>query len=360
MISNTKPLLSICIPTFNRSALLELMLQSLYGQISGFEGQVQLVLSDNASTDTTWDVISYYKNKPYVCAVRLTASEYYTANWANVIEAASGEFVWVIGDDDWIVTDGVSRVFSAIEDHLNFDYFFTNHYFASVQLRNQLIKKELAGDNICRFQPLRKSCARLESEDRKVEKWEHIWDLPPGGGLWLHTSIVAHIMRRQNWLKSTQWMKKITKDEKPSADKLYPHNVIIAKEMIGKPCYFIGHLSVLMSGGAQEWGEIVPVLEVIALPQVVDLYVKLGVDKRITNDLKGEQLRYGGRGFFAMCLNRQLRKKSGFIIIFYLKQHGCDPRFWIGVLRAPIALAKKWVIGLFTTNVDDKKCRQGE
>ena len=65
-------LLSICIPTYNRSAYLRKCLESITGQ-EGFDDEVEVVISDNCSTDDTESVgmefdskypnVHYYRNE---------------------------------------------------------------------------------------------------------------------------------------------------------------------------------------------------------------------------------------------------------------------------------------------------------
>ncbi len=62
------PVLSICIPTFNRAGYLQKTLQSIVAQ-PGFAESCEIVISDNHSTDATGDVVapflSVYKNIRY-------------------------------------------------------------------------------------------------------------------------------------------------------------------------------------------------------------------------------------------------------------------------------------------------------
>ena len=46
-------LLSICIPTYNRAQFLPALLESIITQINGHEDKVEIIVSDNASTDNT-------------------------------------------------------------------------------------------------------------------------------------------------------------------------------------------------------------------------------------------------------------------------------------------------------------------
>lgn len=50
------PLLSICIPTYNRSTYLRESIESIIHQSEFISGDVEIVISDNASTDNTENI----------------------------------------------------------------------------------------------------------------------------------------------------------------------------------------------------------------------------------------------------------------------------------------------------------------
>ena len=47
------PLLTIGIPTYNRAKFLRRLLEQLRTELAGLDGQVEVLVSDNASTDDT-------------------------------------------------------------------------------------------------------------------------------------------------------------------------------------------------------------------------------------------------------------------------------------------------------------------
>ena len=61
--SKSKPLLSICIPTYNRSRYLKKSIDSIITQKEFLNGTVEIIISDNASTDDTEQVVSKYIEK---------------------------------------------------------------------------------------------------------------------------------------------------------------------------------------------------------------------------------------------------------------------------------------------------------
>lgn len=108
--------LSICIPTYNRLRYLKELLPGLQAQIDAVqEGTVELVVSDNVSTDGT-------------AAYLRTIDRKYFRSWANesniggdrnflkCIREAKGEYVWLVGDDDLIAPDAVAQVLKILDE----------------------------------------------------------------------------------------------------------------------------------------------------------------------------------------------------------------------------------------------------
>ena len=60
---NSKPLISICIPTYNRCNYLQKSIESIISQAEFKDGKVEIVISDNASTDNTQFVVQKYTSK---------------------------------------------------------------------------------------------------------------------------------------------------------------------------------------------------------------------------------------------------------------------------------------------------------
>lgn len=112
MDDKQEPLLSICIPTYNRCKKLSYCLQSIYESIifSHAEKEVEVIISDNCSVDSTFIVakqfldinkcFKYYKNDQNLGFNKnmfLLTDNY-----------AKGIYCWLIGDDDLIVPNALS------------------------------------------------------------------------------------------------------------------------------------------------------------------------------------------------------------------------------------------------------------
>jgi len=93
-------LVSIGLPVYNGGAFLALSIQSLLDQTYG---NIELLISDNASTDTTQGVCERFaKQDPRVRYERLPSNIGGGKNHTRVFERATGEyFMWASSDDMW-------------------------------------------------------------------------------------------------------------------------------------------------------------------------------------------------------------------------------------------------------------------
>ena len=113
--------LSICIPTWNRSKFLQKNLSILSSQIETdrLGDQVEVCISDNGSTDDTPSVIGRIvdENPNLRFALhRFSKNQGFSVNMDAAVRIASGEFVFLLGDDDIFATRGVVDLLKACSD----------------------------------------------------------------------------------------------------------------------------------------------------------------------------------------------------------------------------------------------------
>lgn len=113
-----KPVLSICIPTYNRSGYLYLTLKSIVEQdIFKNSNEIEVVISDNCSTDFTEqiskifvgkfpDKIMYNKNETNIC----------DENFAKVLTLAHGEVLKLHNDNFLFKEDSLEKIVCEIKN----------------------------------------------------------------------------------------------------------------------------------------------------------------------------------------------------------------------------------------------------
>lgn len=113
------PLVSICIPTFNRAGTLARALDSALAQSVA---PLEIVVSDNASDDASEEIArSYARADPRVRYVRQPRNIGPTANFNFLFAAARGEYVQMLADDDWLEDEYVSTCLAELRgrpDHV--------------------------------------------------------------------------------------------------------------------------------------------------------------------------------------------------------------------------------------------------
>ena len=114
----SQPLLTIAIPTYNRSDCLQLCLSTLIPQVLAVEGEVELLISDNASTDGTKNLVegqqaagvslTYFRNDTNLGADR---------NFVQCFQRARGKYLQLLGDDDVLLEGALERILGVLRSH---------------------------------------------------------------------------------------------------------------------------------------------------------------------------------------------------------------------------------------------------
>ena len=109
VVIDEKPILSFAIPTWNRSKEIQECLNSMIKQIIEVNRNVEIFISDNASTDETTKVLEEYAKKyKFIKYSRNEKNLGFDLNLISAIEKSAGEYAWIFGDDD-ILLDGALK-----------------------------------------------------------------------------------------------------------------------------------------------------------------------------------------------------------------------------------------------------------
>ena len=121
-----KPLLSICIPTYNRAQYLKECLNIITSQFNDEDvyRSVEIVISDNASPDDTRELVAEYQKKfNNIRYFRNDENLLFDRNVDRAITEAKGEFCWTLSDDDHMRDGSLKFLLLILRKNPNVSFF---------------------------------------------------------------------------------------------------------------------------------------------------------------------------------------------------------------------------------------------
>jgi glycosyltransferase involved in cell wall biosynthesis len=108
-MSNT--LLTIAVLTYNRAPLLDLCFDSIVGQVRQCPEHIELIVSNNASTDNTREVVSrYFGIYPKLRYTENEINRGFDFNADKCFRLARSNYVWLFSDDDLLLPRAIERI----------------------------------------------------------------------------------------------------------------------------------------------------------------------------------------------------------------------------------------------------------
>lgn len=112
---SSQPRLTIAVPTYNRSSNLALLLGVLAHELVS-EPSVELIISDNCSPDDTPNVVEQFIQAGLRCRyIRNAHNIGPDLNFLQCFNSATGDFVWIFGDDDILLPGSIATILGLID-----------------------------------------------------------------------------------------------------------------------------------------------------------------------------------------------------------------------------------------------------
>lgn len=260
-----RPLLSIGIPTFNRATRLRVALEALLPQTKSCNEQVEVLVSDNASTDDTALVIEDFSRK---FSIRSSRNQNNLGPVSNMIHLATkmacGEYVWILGDDDLVAPDAVQRVLDTIRAHQNLDVFYLN--FRVARYPTHWPDHAYGG-----YSGPYESTANTDQSLHVQPRWEEL--VRPEN--WMATQVYCHVVRKKMW--DEYWSDRVPGPTYSHARWTWPHSFMIAESMVGKNCIYVGDPVLTVFEGGQSWKNETARVVLLRIPELLAFYSHIGV-----------------------------------------------------------------------------------
>ena len=123
-------LLSICIPTYERTACLNNCLNSIYIAKKKFNFNFEVCISDNCSSEDVGSIIKYYRKKINIKYKRQKKNLGLANNILSAVYMAKGKYLWIMRNNELLLP----YTFFKLDKYLNkkrcfisLNFFFTLH-----------------------------------------------------------------------------------------------------------------------------------------------------------------------------------------------------------------------------------------
>lgn len=115
----TSPVLSICIPTYNRAKLLQQLLESLVAlPVVANDNRIEIVVSDNASTDDTQRIASEFASRfPAKIKYFRNAQNVFDDNFRLALSRGTGDYLKLSNDTLHWSDEGLRELLAFVDAH---------------------------------------------------------------------------------------------------------------------------------------------------------------------------------------------------------------------------------------------------
>jgi glycosyltransferase involved in cell wall biosynthesis len=264
--------LSICIPTYNRATHLANCLNSIRLMQNPNNIEFEVCVSNNCSIDNTEEVVINAQGDLPIKYSRNDTNLGIPRNFLNVVEMASGEFAWLIGDDDLLLPDSLIKLHGLLSENPDVDFFYVNSFHLDTEFVSSFshpFDTANLPQNMSPFSTYKKN-GRLQFLD--LIDPEVSFDFL--GGMFLS------VFRRNNWMNNVDVLNPAAlKDMRTFSyfDNTFPHIKIFSKAFANSSAYFnTDPLSVCLSG-VREWSPMYPFVHSIRLVEALEEYHKNGL-----------------------------------------------------------------------------------
>ena len=285
-MDSKKKILSICIPTYNRKNKLDTCLSFLVEDYLELEDEIEVVISDNCSTDLTEEMIKekypiFFKN--YFKSDKNYGPQ---QNFYTTVLKATGKFVWLIGDDDFVLPGIVRHLVNIIKNEEALEYIMVNDYNWYPDSNNQtnLSKKEIL--ELVYSKRLNVSINDFDTKyvNKVIDFVGFISDS--------FTPIYSNVMLREHWVDVNKLGYESSKKYKPFENLLScnANSYWIVKNLHNKKGLYFGTPALLVSFDIG-WTEYMVTWLYKILPELYALERRYGADSKKIKEYKTECLK---------------------------------------------------------------------
>ena len=241
-----KYLLTICIPTYNRSFFLKGLIENIFSEIDkyGNAEDIQVLVVDGKSEDNTAEIVEGLRAKRKLKYFRRQKKEGIDRDILKCVELADGKYCWLFSDDDRLTPGAISRLADTLRKGENLTGCFCNRISYDFQLEKKVAEVKGWPGRIIKEDHIfteKAECYKyigmdfgfISSQVVKRSEWQEAVEGEDFGDLYNSYYLMVHIIGRM-MDKEFKWLyinKPLVK-QRTGNDSLLKNRGVIERQMI--------------------------------------------------------------------------------------------------------------------------------
>ena len=269
-----RPLLSICISTYNRAEWLALSLKNLTRLVPDPRAEIEIVVCDNTSTDHTPDVVQPYLGRTDFRYYRNPENVGMLGNLRVTANHAKGQYIWILGDDDLLKTGSVEYVIQVIRRYPGIALLYLNYALTCKQDAKEVADlDQLLHESPPNVPPGPDITAPVHQISTVTENF--------------FTAIYCLVFRRDHALKAYSQ----NTDGRPFSTLLtcVPTTYYVLNFMMNEPACWVGEPQLVVNTYVS-WLKYISIWTLERFPEIHDLAEKMGADPNGVNHWRTRHL----------------------------------------------------------------------
>jgi glycosyltransferase involved in cell wall biosynthesis len=330
------PVISICIPTYNRHVFLDRCLRSIELAISFYSFPIEICIYDSSETDDSRKIAIKYSGHLNIKYLHNPNNEGYAGNFKKCLSMAKSKMAWFIGDDDVLVQDSFKTIDEVFSKFPTIDFIYCNAF----NLDEEYFKKFQKPFDT-KYLPLDMKKFTNVSESKLIlfrDLIDHNVSFDFLSGMFLS------IFNREMWELNSSCVREETSKLKikfVDLDSTFPHSKIFANTFMESNAYLSNKPLIVAVSGVREWVEFYPFIRTFRFMDLLMEYKKNGLPYLKYWKNKNFTVKY-----FAYDALYSFRKRGGRfpnikLFKYLVSASGC-PNFYFSFIRLMFSITRKF------------------
>ena len=203
MDTTALPKISICIPAYNAPEQLRETLKSIAEAARG-RTDIEVVIRDDGSpSGDLLPVVAPFMDQLRINYARQPKNIGFDGNVLSVVGAATGEYCWLMSDNDWLLPSALDLLFGILAEHHKADYVYIDRISQLDELPKAPFAASVHVATAEEFLLNHDYPGFISSQLIRRTLWDSVNKEKYRGNLWIHASTIMELLPRAYIVRSS-------------------------------------------------------------------------------------------------------------------------------------------------------------